>query len=1170
MPLPRSINHLLDKLIWVLLLIGLTFSCDPRNKEANYQLIQSVNQANVHTPDIQYLISRNGDTIPTGVAIPSKGKWINPESVSAPKVVNAGDPKIFTTQNNIHPAGDPDTFRTFQTSKKIPTDKDSVPILNTLTVKIKVAPAFHSPVQPGQSPRFKDAAIDGLQYLDIDQGMNGSSVNSIIEDSQGYLWFATSGGITRYDGNNFTHFTTKEGLTSNNITSILEDHKGNLWIIPDNGGLICYDGSDFTHYTIGSGRINLVISILEDSQKNLWIGTRDGLVRFDGQSFFLYSTKEGLSVNSVHSILEDSQGFLWLGTSLGLNRFDGKSFTFYKGMQKLGYYYVNSIIEDHKGDLWFGSSRGLSRFDGNSIIHYTTNEGLSDNSVLSVKEDRQGNLWIGTWSSGVNRFDGKNFTHYTTKEGLSNNKVFSILEDNQGVFWFGTGAGGVNRFDTNGFNFYQKRNGLSNDNIQSLLEDSKGNIWIGTAGGGLNCYNGNQFFHYTTKEGISSNSVYSIIEDNKKNLWFGTWRGGVNRFDGHNFIHYTVREGLSRNWVKDILEDRHGHLWFGTSGGGISQYNGHSFTQYTQNDGLIDNFVHSILEDRQGNLWIGTQRGLSRFDGNYFIHYTTNEGLSHNSIICMEEDRKGNLWFGTSGGGINRFDGNNFIHYTTKDGLSHNVVLSIQEDSLKNIWLSTQKGITLLVPQQDELSLTSNSKTKDYRVITYGKADGLKRLNFEANSVYLNQKNQIWWGSQGGLTMLDLNQFSLPQTSPKVMLNAISVQNRFVDFRRLHDSSHTFSFGDILRQSFDSVVAFYNYPVDMTLPYDLNHLTFQFSGMDWAAPHKMKYSYILDGADKNWSDPKPTNIADYRNIPYGTFTFKVKAIGAAQSWSNVTEYTFTIRPPWWHTWWARTLYFVFGLAAIYSYIHWRTYALRKRQKELEQTVTERTAEVVAQKEVIQKEKERSEELLLNILPSETAEELKQFGAAQAKDYEMVTVLFTDFKGFTMHSERLSAKELVAEIDHCFKAFDQIMEKHNIEKIKTIGDAYMAAAGLPVPNTTNPADAVKAALAICDFMQQYHSKRKAAGQEAFEIRIGIHTGPVVAGIVGIKKFAYDIWGDTVNLAARMESSGEVGRVNISQSTYEHLKGNDEFTFISRGKVKAKNKGEIEMFFVENGK
>ena len=210
-------------------------------------------------------------------------------------------------------------------------------------------------------------------------------------------------------------------------------------------------------------------------------------------------------------------------------------------------------------------------------------------------------------------------------------------------------------------------------------------------------------------------------------------------------------------------------------------------------------------------------------------------------------------------------------------------------------------------------------------------------------------------------------------------------------------------------------------------------------------------------------------------------------------------------------------------------------------------------------------KKESDELLLNILPSEVAAELKAKGSADAKQFEGVTVMFTDFKGFTQLSEKLSPKELVREINECFSAFDHIMHKHGVEKIKTIGDAYMAAGGLPTSNSTHANDVVLAALEIQQFMHEHKAIKEASGQLFFEIRIGIHSGPVVAGIVGVKKFAYDIWGDTVNTASRMESSGEVGKVNVSGTTYELVK--DKFNCIHRGKITAKGKGEIEMYFVE---
>ena len=217
--------------------------------------------------------------------------------------------------------------------------------------------------------------------------------------------------------------------------------------------------------------------------------------------------------------------------------------------------------------------------------------------------------------------------------------------------------------------------------------------------------------------------------------------------------------------------------------------------------------------------------------------------------------------------------------------------------------------------------------------------------------------------------------------------------------------------------------------------------------------------------------------------------------------------------------------------------------------------------------IIQKEKERSENLLLNILPAEIARELKEKGKADAKYFEEVSVLFTDFEDFTGTSEKLTAQELLAEINACFEAFDDIIGKYKIEKIKTIGDSYMAAGGLPVHFPESVKNTVKAGLEMQEFIIRHKQERESHGYPAFEMRLGIHTGPIVAGIVGVKKFQYDIWGDTVNTAARMENKGEIRKVNISKSTLEFIKDDPGFCFIYRGKIEAKHKGELDMYFVE---
>jgi class 3 adenylate cyclase len=240
-----------------------------------------------------------------------------------------------------------------------------------------------------------------------------------------------------------------------------------------------------------------------------------------------------------------------------------------------------------------------------------------------------------------------------------------------------------------------------------------------------------------------------------------------------------------------------------------------------------------------------------------------------------------------------------------------------------------------------------------------------------------------------------------------------------------------------------------------------------------------------------------------------------------------------------------------ALVLLLSFFIYRNY---DQQKKANRTISKANA-------AIQKEKQVSETLLLNILPEEVAQELKDAGKVHAKSYEHVTVVFTDFVNFTSAGEHLSPQQLVAELDTCFQAFDMIVGKYNIEKIKTVGDAYLAVSGLPHQNPDHASDIVSAAIEIRDYMAE---RRRSMGDRTFEVRIGIHSGSVVAGIVGLKKFAYDIWGDTVNTAARMEQNSEPGKINISEATYVLLKG--QFNCVYRGKIEAKNKGVIDMYFV----
>ena len=898
---------------------------------------------------IRAIVNSMGFKVRTGVPLPMKGRIIDPETVARPLEIPAGEPRKVPADLNVHRIPGDLPTRTFQITDLLESaspemDMSSFVLLNSrgdtvptgipIPTEGREVPCIQPhPVQTIAPGIQENASID-IKYLDVYHGMISSQVISIMEDSRGNIWFgSTGGGAARYDGKTLAQFAGEEGFSSSWITSMLEDSKGKLWFGTLGEGLIRYDGETFTHFTENEGLSNNTIEALhEDSRGNLWIGTTDGGVsKYDGTSFTHYTTKEGLSSNKVLSILEDRQGNLWFGTLSGVSMYNGEVFRYYS-LDGSTDYPVNSILEDRDGNLWFGTSGGgARRFDGENYISYTVKEGLSSNMIEAILEDSYGNLWFATTGGGVSMYKDNTFTHYTENEGLSGGWIISVLEDRQGNMWFGSLGDGVSILNGQSFRNYTENEGLSSRAIYSMLEDSRGNLWFGTMYGGVSMYDGESFRHFTEKEGLAYITVESILEDSHGNLWFGLGSGGVSMYNGKSFTHYSSGEGFSSYSIGSIIEDRLGNIWFGTYGGGLIMYNGTFFTHFTENEGLGSNMIESLLEDSQGRLWIGTLGGVSMYNGQEVTNLSEREGLSSNLISCITEDSHGNLWFGTMTRGACRYDGSSFTIYTKNEGLSANHIQSIVEDSKGNIWLSTDHGLNLI-------DLTQGADSIHIR--SFGLQDGLKGIHFLQNSVLSDRLNRLWWGSNAGLTMLDMNVFERVGQAPENHLTSIDINGVFIDYRT---------------QNFSSVASYYNYPLNLELPYSKNHLTFHFSAIDWKAPHKIRYSYRIAGLDESWSDPYEEAKADYRNLPYGTHTFQLRAIGAAQIWSDPLEYTFTINPPWWHSWWARSGYGILGFLLVWGLIHWRTSSLKNRQKELENTVKERTLEISEKNEELEQQ-----------------------------------------------------------------------------------------------------------------------------------------------------------------------------------------------------------------------
>ncbi|MEP1790902.1 two-component regulator propeller domain-containing protein [Reichenbachiella sp.] len=994
---------------FILILFGSLCSCEPEKIRRSEDRDEDWNNTVILRKKLNFgkpkIAAVNDDSLIVNLA---KGRTIK-VNASEPKrnllsKVKAGKPKLTIKDSAVITEIRPGIGAILHPVKKeIPSTGYLIQSDDTVFAP-QINVAFWPVPTPAQSMRFRDAALHDIQFLDVGQGLPSSYVDAIYEDAKGNMWFGTyGGGVTRYNGNTFTTFTVDEGLPNNIIVTILKDREGNLWFGTDGSGISRYDGNTFTNYSIEQGFAGIYLeTITEDQDGDIWFGTNGGgLSRFSKRGtkefFTNYTTKNGLSDNSVWASLMDVSGNLWFGTRNGLCKFDGKSFKNFYVADGLPDNNIRSLFQDSDGNLWIGSEGGVSIYDGNSFITYSKDEGLFNNRIWHINQDANGDIWLGTDGGGVCKMNFSHgqdleevyFTFYTEKEGLSYDFIRSMYADKRGNMWFGIDGGGVTKFKTNSFTSFTEDKHLSGNSVWSIFEDKKGNLWFGSDVWGIYKYADGYFTVYMDDEDLLEYSVMDMLEDRNGNMWFATYGGGVLKYDGHSFTSFDTPEGFPHRDIYSMIEDRAGNLWFGTQGGGLVKYDGKFFTTYSQKDGLANDHIWTITEASNGDLWIGTfGGGVSKFDGKSFFTYTKDEGILNNSVNSIFEDHELNIWLGTDEG-LNKLvmsenDSSldeKLYSFTAADGLTNSITLSLIQDNNANLWVGTEGGITRLA-QTDRPG--EENQQQAYKFNTFVQQDGLKGLDVVINSVCLDSYNRMWWGTGKGLAMLDIDNIQPNTKAPKLQLDGVSIGQEFVDFRRLSNGSIQTSLAHAkgLLQSIESIVPFQNYPYLLALPHYLDHVSFSFSAIDWLAPHKVKYKYKLEGLDKDWSILNENISAEYRNLGYGTYTFKVKAIGSAGIWSETITYPLTIIRPWWHSWWARGLYLIVGILGILSFDRWRTMRILRKQKELqvnieernralEIMVEERTAEIKRQQQMTeeanmaleQKVKERTKELL---------------------------------------------------------------------------------------------------------------------------------------------------------------------------------------------------------------
>ena len=727
---------------------------------------------------------------------------------------------------------------------------------------------------------------------DATDGLPGG-VECLLQDRQGYLWLGTSvesaavgtgigTGLCRYDGKEFITYTTDDGLAHNRIISIYEDRTGKLWLGTPKG-VSCYDGQRFTSYTTVNGLVdNYICEICEDHQGRLWFATREGgITCYDGYRFTTYTTENGLPHIGVSAICKDHRGYLWLGTrgidSIAISYFDGQNVVIcYTTTDGLLGDFIYTIREDHHGRLWFGTDNGVLMFNGRGFTNYNAENGLVNNHINTIYEDHHGILWFGyEWAGGgvsclinpeQSQGDELCFVTYTTKDGLLSNEVYDIIQDSERHMWFAHIRSGLTCFDSE---TVQQLTEVPVSNV--LIQDTKRRLWFGSSNE-LNC------IHF---DPLPSNQTGELekIHDLNPSLCNG------DRLEYHKDKAWAELPERQKHQtfsaiIHALLEDSNGGFWIGTQGDGIYYYKSSDDVwesagkHFTMEDGLSNNVVLSLLETRNGVIWAGTWADawifgnhacLCRFDGKEFETIPT----PHPVISRLFEDSRGRVWIGGwAGGGLSYFDGDNFMNYTMADGLLNDYIVSITEDNAGNLWIGTLQGLCCF-----------NGDS----FIKYGEEQGLSLLRHQWS--VKDVTGHLWFGTlMGGLYRTDGKHFQqltmfdclpnncitglVPQPDGSMI---IGTYHGIVHYQSIATSSPRIEIREV---SADQI---YQNPIELVLTTtSANLLTITYHGLSLAT-HRMRYSYILEGYDKEWHETWERQVL-YENLPIGEYTFKVIAI----------------------------------------------------------------------------------------------------------------------------------------------------------------------------------------------------------------------------------------------------------------------------------------------------
>ncbi|MEO8606781.1 MAG: two-component regulator propeller domain-containing protein [Chloroflexota bacterium] len=837
-----------------------------------------------------------------------------------------------------------------------------------------LTPAAAQDEKPVTSDKL--AAAAHFQHLTSDDGLVQNSIESILQDRQGFIWIGTQAGLSRFDGYRFTTYqhnpNDTNSLTQSWVRDLFEDKDGMIWIGTEAGGVNRLDPQTetFTHYlpdpnnpnSLGGDRI---FHSFQDSTGNFWF-TGGGIT---GVNIFNPTTQvfthhaanpndaNGFRGDAVWDAAEDDQGNVWLpaGTTLAQYNLETKQFAYYPAPVVNGKpdNRINVIRRDGAGRIWLGGS-GLYRFDP---VQGTFTQFPGITGVTAIVNDANGLFWIGT-GNGLYQFDPQNgeilqhFTHDATQaDGLNTDRISSLYLDREGVLWVGTVESGLNVYDTRQSRFAHYRHNpdlvssLADGAITSMFTTDQDGVWVGIqdkldfidlAKGSVT--------HYTpqTADGKSLGAINAIYQDHNGIVWLGAGGLSLYQFDftTNESKPYPLKSNVTRpsppKQVVGLYEDKTGVMWAAVNQDGLYRLDpGGGTPQFYESPAALgpamadlppDKIPHppitNIIGDREGYVWVSTLNGFSRFDpatGTYttFSPSAGQESGAGSYIEATLEDHNGVIWAASRDGlvRLNTAD-QTFTYYTQKDGLSSDYVVSVLEDARGNLWLGTKKGLSRFT-----------AATETFR--NFDVLDGLQGTEFSAHAYGQTSDGRMIFGGTNGLTAFKPQDVTDNPYNPPVVLTG-------------------FQLGDdaITPTSPDSPLSRPIWETNsLTLTHDQDNFSFEFAALSFAAARKTHYRYMLEGYDEKWKEADSTRrFASYTNLPAGNYTLRVEGTNSDGLWSNQqARLSLTILPPWWEETWFRAVVLILLVGIVYGVYRWRVYAIERRNRDLEQEVARQTS-----------------------------------------------------------------------------------------------------------------------------------------------------------------------------------------------------------------------------------